>query len=241
MGLRGIIGAGLALAAFSFVQSASKAQEPVSSQTASASSSASPDAAIVPTTAPVGAPVPSCDCLAIPALTPVKIELIEAVSSKASITGALFRIALQQPIAIDGVELVPAGTAGMGEVIHAKKSGGSGAGGELVVAGRYLDLGGQRIRLRSMMMSSTGKDQTTLAMASAQAISFFAFAIRGKNTDFPAGSIADAKIAELTWIPRPVALPKPVLPKPALPDSGPAKAPEPIATTATAIPAGENK
>jgi hypothetical protein len=146
---------------------------------------------------------PPCDCLAIAALTPIKLELLETVSSKTSLTGATFKIALKQAIVVGGTELVPAGTPGVGEVVHAKKSGGSGVGGELVVTARFLDLGGQHIRLRSMMLSSTGKDNTVLVAASAQAISFLAFAIHGKNTDFPAGSIADAKIAEQTWIPRP--------------------------------------
>ena len=152
---------------------------------------------------------PPCDCLAIAALTPVKLELLETVSSKTSITGAMFKLALKEAIVVDGIELVPAGTPGMGEVIHAKKSGGSGAGGELVVAARFLDIGGQHVRLRSMMLSSTGKDNIGLVAASSQAISFLAFAIRGKNTDFPTGSVADAKIAELSWIPKPAIAAKP--------------------------------
>lgn len=235
MGRRDITTAGLALAAVCVLQSPSQAGEPVASAAPPASSLALPAAAIIPLADPAGGEVPPCDCLVIPALTPVKIELVEAVSSKTSVTGAMFKIALQQPISVGGVDLVPAGTPGVGEVVHAKKSGGSGAGGELVIAGRYLDFGGQRIRLRSMMVSSTGKDQTTLAMASAQAISFFAFAIRGKNTDLPAGSIADAKVAELAWIPRP----PPAL-KPSLPASEPAAATNAITPIPTTIPTGGN-
>jgi len=166
------------------------------------------------------APAPSpCDCLAIPALTPIKLELLETVSSKTSIAGAMFKLALKEAIVVDGAELVPAGTPGQGEVVHAKKSGGSGVGGELVVAARFLDLGGQHIRLRSMMLSSTGKDNTVLVAASAQAISFLAFAIRGKNTEFPAGSVAEAKIAERAWIPKPAMAAKPAPSAPTMPSS----------------------
>ncbi len=162
-----------------------------------------PAAADVAIAAPPFPAAPPCACLALAALTPIRLELLETVSSKTSVTGTMFRLALKDAIVIDGTELVPAGTPGFGEVVHAKKSGMSGTGGELVVAARYLELGGQRIRLRSMMLASTGKDNTLLVAASAQAISFLAFAIRGKNTDFPAGSVANAKIAELAWIPKP--------------------------------------
>ncbi len=168
--------------------------------------SAAADAVVSAPSAPVAAP---CACLAIAALTPIRLELLETVSSKTSVTGTTFKLALKDAIVVDGTELVPAGTPGFGEVVHAKKSGMSGTGGELVVAARYLELGGQRIRLRSMTLSSTGRDNTVLAAASAQAISFLAFAIRGKNTEFPAGSIASAKIAELAWIPKSATAAKP--------------------------------
>jgi hypothetical protein len=173
---------------------------------AGAPPSAAADSAVAAPPVPAALP---CACLAIAALTPIKIELLETVSSRTSIAGTTFKIALKDAIVVDGAELVPAGTPGFGEVVHARKSGASGTGGELVVAARYLDLGGQHIRLRSMMLSSTGKDNTVLAAAAAQAISFLAFVIRGKNTEFPAGSIANAKIAELVWITKPVMAAKP--------------------------------
>lgn len=141
---------------------------------------------------------------------PIRLELVDGVSSKTSVTGASFALRLAEAIVIDGVELVPAGTPGVGEVVHAKKSGGSGAGGELVVAARYLLLGETRIRLRSMQLSHTGKDQTVLALAASQAIGPFAFAIHGKNTEFIAGTVADAKIAEAVWLPKPAPVSPPV-------------------------------
>ena len=45
----------------------------------------------------------------------------------------------------------------MGEVVHAKKGGGSGAAGELVLAARYLDFEGSRVRLRSMRLDGNGE------------------------------------------------------------------------------------
>lgn len=132
----------------------------------------------------------------IPALTVVSIEILATIGSKTSTTGETFPLRLAQPIIIDGKEVVPAGVTGMGEIIHAKKSGGSGAGGELVLAARYLDLDGRRLRLRSMQVSAAGKDQMELALLSAQAIGPIAFAITGKNIEIAKGRIAAAKTAE---------------------------------------------
>lgn len=143
-----------------------------------------------------------CDCIALPALTPVHLELLEPIGSKISTTGDTFRLALKDAISVDGIELVPAGTPGIGEIIHAKKSGGSGVGGELIVAARFLDLRGQHIRLRSMIVSSTGMDRTGVVAATSAVVSVLAFAIHGKDTVYPAGTVAAAKTAELAWIPR---------------------------------------
>ena len=93
---------------------------------------------------------PCADCVTIPALTPIKIELLETLGSKVSTSGETFPFRLAGPVLIDGKVAIPAGTPGVGEVVHAKKSGGSGAAGELVLAARYLDVQGRRLRLRSL-------------------------------------------------------------------------------------------
>jgi|GEM_PF-6422904 len=84
-------------------------------------------------TAPNPAPRADGD-IRIPALTEVRLEILSDLGSKISKTGELFPIRLAKPIVIDGAERVPAGAEGQGEVVWAKKSGGSGASGELVLA-----------------------------------------------------------------------------------------------------------
>ena len=142
------------------------------------------------------ATTPAPQELTVAALTPVELEMRATVSSKVSHTGDIFPLRVTRPILVNGVTVVPAGAAAVGEVVHAKKSGGSGAAGELIVAARYVEIDGRRMRLRSLQLSTTGRDQTELAMASAQAISFLAFAIRGKNTEIPEGMHMTAKVAE---------------------------------------------
>jgi hypothetical protein len=154
-----------------------------------------------PETETIVAPAPAPAI--IPALTPVRIVIKAHLGSKISKSGETFALELADPIVADGKVLIPAGTTGMGEVVHAKSSGGSGASGELVLAARYLDFGGRRLRLRSLNFAVAGKDATgtvnSIAIASAAtmpALSLIGFFIKGKGIDIPEGMAAMAKTAE---------------------------------------------
>lgn len=153
-----------------------------------------PAAAPVPPTPP--APLPKCTSGVIPALTPVSLQILDELGSKISRTGQSFTIRLTEPIAIDGCEAVPTGATGRGEVVHAKKNGGSGTPGELVLAARYLDVGDRQLRLRSMHLSVVGKDNYGAAFAVGVTIGLPALFMSGKNALVPPGSAAIAKTAE---------------------------------------------
>jgi hypothetical protein len=153
--------------------------------------------------APDGSPDSASDVV-IPKLTTMVIEILEPLGSKSSTSLQTYRIALREPIVIDGVELVPAGVTGLGEVVHAKKAGGMGAAGELVLAARYLDFEGRQMRLRSMVLAGppTGKDRigtvnaiNTAGAATLLPISLIGYFIGGGNIEIPAGTLANAKLA----------------------------------------------
>jgi hypothetical protein len=153
----------------------------------------------------------------IPALTPVRIVVRAHLGSKISTSGETFALELADPIVVDGKMLIPAGTTGMGEVVHAKTSGGSGASGELVLAARYLDFGGRRLRLRSLNFAVAGTDRygtvqnlNIAAAVTVPALSLIGFFIKGKGIDIPEGMEAMAKTAEpFVLDPLPAALPEP--------------------------------
>lgn len=155
-----------------------------------------------PPPAATTAPSPCAGCVTLPALTPVKLELLAELSSKVSKSGQTFPIRLAEPIIVAGKFLVPAGATGMGEVVHAKGSGDGGAAGELVLAARYLDVDGQQLRLRSLNLASNGKSNTNTAntigiagAASPLPISIISLLITGGQTVVPKGTVADAKTA----------------------------------------------
>lgn len=132
-------------------------------------------------------------------MTPVYIRLNAELDSKTSASGETFPITVNEPVMLDGREVIPVGATGEGEVIHAKKAGGSGAAGELILTATHLNLGDQVIPLRSMKLGLSGKDQTGLAIASS-VVPGLGFLIKGKNITVPEGSLAGAKLAEDTQI-----------------------------------------
>ncbi len=132
----------------------------------------------------------------IPALTPVELVIEADLGSKISTTGETFAIRLAKAIVIDGREVIPAGTTGQGEVVHAKKAGGSGASGELVLAARYLDFGDRRLKLRSLRVGLAGRDAMQAALAVSTLATPLGFILTGRNVDFAKGTVAMAKTSE---------------------------------------------
>jgi hypothetical protein len=157
--------------------------------------------------ADVSAPA-ACACRVIPALTPVSIEILAPLGSKISKSGESFPIRLAAPILIDGKEAVPAGALGVGEVIHAKKSGGMGAAGELVLAARYVEVDGQRLMLRSLNIAAAGESSihkvdaiNAASAASPLPIGLIGFFISGGQVNVAQGTVAPAKTRESFTLP----------------------------------------
>jgi hypothetical protein len=160
-----------------------------------------------PVEATTAASVPQADsaCCKIPALTPVALEILSTVNSQANKIGEKFAIRLTEPIVVDGVTVVPAGTAGSGDVVHAAKSRFGGKPGELIIAVRYLEYLGQRIPLRSLRFGgATGKDNGGAAQAAGIAAGavggLVAMFITGGEVNVPAGTLGQAKVATETLV-----------------------------------------
>lgn len=152
---------------------------------------------------PPAVAAPPSSSVTIPALSPVEIAIDVALGSKLSKTGEVFPFHLAKPVMLDGAEAIPAGTPGQGEVIHAKKGGGGGAPGELVLAAKYLQVGNRQLRLRSLKLEAIGLDNvgtvTTLNAVAAGTIpvaSVIGFFISGGEKNLAMGTVLPAKTAE---------------------------------------------
>jgi len=101
----------------------------------------------------------------VPALTPVAVRLEELISSNKNRPGDRFRITVAEDVRVGDALVIPAGSPGEGEVIHAAKSGAGGKAGELILAARYVRVGDIEVRLRSFALGVVGKDQAANSLA----------------------------------------------------------------------------
>ena len=137
----------------------------------------------------------------LPAETEVHLRLLEAVASNTHKHGDRFKLEVAEPVIVDGQVLIPAGTACIGEVVHAARAGFGGKAGELILASRFLRLADREVRLRSFS-ASNGHDRVNLALGlSFVLVGLF---VEGNNIALPEGTDVFAKIAgdsEITVFP----------------------------------------
>jgi hypothetical protein len=152
--------------------------------------------AMAQTGAGFATPAVESSAAAIPAGTIVHVRLLDAVSSRTNHPDDTFRIELAEPIVVNGVAVVPAGVQGGGVVIDAQPARAGGRPGKLVLAGRFLTVNGIQVRIRGMQMMVTGADQ----YARVEDLNFvtggMSMFIHGSEIDVPAGTGAQARIAE---------------------------------------------
>ncbi len=124
----------------------------------------------------------------------VGIVLTQQISSKTAKKGDRFTFKLSTAVVINGVEIIPAGTPGEGEVIDASHAGLAGKPGEIQLAARFLQLGDQKIPLRGMKLGSTGVDRTDTVLAATIFVGVVGVLISGGDITYPAGYPATAKL-----------------------------------------------
>ncbi|MEZ5960185.1 MAG: hypothetical protein R3C30_07110 [Hyphomonadaceae bacterium] len=134
----------------------------------------------------------------IPAGTDIVVEFVDAQSSRTSQTGAPVALRLAEPIVIDGRTIVPAGALAGGEVIDASRSGMGGRQGKLIISGRFVEINGQRVRIRGLRVFTAGEDNSREAVNTMILVPYVGFMggfIQGGETEIPAGSRAQARLA----------------------------------------------
>ena len=129
--------------------------------------------------------------------TPVEIEFPALLSSKTAKIDDMFQIRLTAPILVEGKVVVPVGTLGAGQIVHAAKAGGGGKAGELIVTVRWLDHLGTRIPLRRLRMGGLdrGADRREGAFGVSMAVPFAGFLVRGGEKTIEPGALANAIVA----------------------------------------------
>ncbi|HEX7693685.1 MAG TPA: hypothetical protein VF409_04305 [Sphingomonas sp.] len=164
---------------------------------------AAPAAPLPAPAASPAAPLPSPDPASPPPRgvamnTPVVIAVDAPLTSKTSQIGDTFPIRLLEPvISPTGEILIPIGTMGRGEVIHAAKARALGKPGEMILAARYLQCGDTRIPLGHFKFGGRGDDHSgaiVAGMAVAGLVGAPLMFMAGGEMTVPAGTSANAKI-----------------------------------------------
>ncbi|MFA6112511.1 MAG: hypothetical protein WC729_00915 [Sphingomonas sp.] len=173
-------------------------------------------------------PGPAQGYVRLSANTPVDIEVAGALSSKTSKIDETFPIRLRSPIVVDGKTVVPVGTMGQGEVVHAAKARAMGKAGELILAARYLGCGDTRIGLRGFQLGAgaTGEDNIDKAAILTIVVATPFMFLSGGDLIVPPGSPGRARLS------KPVDIR--MEPSPVCPASGPGAA---MSTTPAPVPA----
>jgi hypothetical protein len=133
--------------------------------------------------------------ITVPALTPVFVRLDEEISTKVHKPGDRFRIAVAEDVRIGDAVVIPAGSAGEGEIIDAARPGFGGKAAKLVLAARYVRVGETEVRLRSFVLGAVGKDHSDGALATSFVIGPLAMFVRGGAVVVPRDTIGSARTA----------------------------------------------
>lgn len=187
----------------------------------------------MPVAAPTETAPASLPATFLPIGTVIEISVEQAISSKTNKTGDWFNIVLIKPIMLNDVELVPAGTPGRGQVVHAAKAGWGGKPGELILAARYLETPNGQIPLRAMKLGALGKSNEGIAFAAGLFLTPLPFAINGKSAVIESGYLATAKLATDLYQPGTA----PAAPVVSATDETPSTTEAPITAPAEAAPA----
>jgi hypothetical protein len=104
--------------------------------------------------------------------TNLEVEMLDGVSSKASLAGDTFRARVTTDVVVDGVTVIPAGAAVTGSVVEAQSLRKIGGQAKLVISFDRLDLpsGGSATLSATLAQegkSETGKDAATIGGSAA--------------------------------------------------------------------------
>lgn len=128
--------------------------------------------------------------------TSVTLRLKEAVTSRTSKRGDFFTFELVNDIRNGSVVAIPAGTLGVGQVVHSAPKGFGGKAGELIIAARYLETSSGRLALRKTKLSVAGSDNVGAAVAASLVSPVIGIFVTGTSVDLAAGSIIVAETGE---------------------------------------------
>lgn len=155
-----------------------------------------PAVATASTPAPQSTPQAAACCVLADG-TLVQIEVAETLNTKTVQRGQRFPLRLVEAVYAGDALVLPVGTEGEGEVVHAERARMAGKAGELILAARFLRTPSGDLPLRGMKLGGAGKSHADAAFW----VPLVGFVINGGQVEVPAGTRAQAKLAGQATLP----------------------------------------
>ena len=157
---------------------------------------AAPAPAPAPAPAAVFAPVEAAAVLRIGTEVPLRLSEELTTKGKKLRVGSRFRLETSEPVIVNGVTVIPAGSPAVGEITDVRNKGMWGKSGRFVARLLYLTANGRQIRL-SGGFDDKGKAGGIGAVAVSAVVFLPAgFFMTGTSAKVPAGTIVKAFIDE---------------------------------------------
>ena len=132
----------------------------------------------------------------IPKKTPLKVELVNSISSKTAQKGENVSIRLLDNLIVNGVVVIPKGTIGRAYVYKARSAGAFGRKGKLMIAGQeFKTINNVSVPLKQGLTGEGDSDAGGVAVAAVISIVGGAF-MKGTNIEYPAGTTFTVEVRE---------------------------------------------
>lgn len=193
---------------------------------AGAQEAATAPAATLAPAAAVIAPVPTNNAV-LRAGTPVALRLMEEVTTKkkAARVGQRFMMEVAEPVVVNSVTVIPAGTPAWGEITNVRNKGMWGKSGKLDARILYLRINGRQIRLTGTF-DDKGVTGTAGVVGAVALVPIAGFFVTGTSATLPKGGTVGGFIDEDVELAFANAAPAPLqVPAAAAPMTVPAPAP----------------
>lgn len=151
-------------------------------------------ASVAPT--PVIAPAPTNNAV-LRAGTPVSLRMMEEITTKkkAARVGQRFMMEVAEPVFVNSVTVIPAGTPAWGEITNVRNKGMWGKSGKLDARALYVRVNGRQIRLTGTF-DDKGVTGTGGVVASVALVPLAGFFVTGTSAVLPKGGIVGGFIDE---------------------------------------------
>ncbi len=134
--------------------------------------------------------------------TAVRLATTTELSSETAMRGDPVMLVVRDPVMIDGVAAIPAGTVAVGQIVTSDRKSAFGAGGRIEIGLQYLTLAdGRTVRLRGAFARKGASLSARAASANVYAVAF-AVAITGKRATIAAGTPVTGYVLRDTAIAR---------------------------------------